>query len=87
MLTDVSEENTAPIFMVEESDFFAVCFIPFSLLDLLFNPEDMDDMSLRNIGRLSTEYMALYPRSQNSSTEEDLERVDGCLTEVYGGNE
>jgi hypothetical protein len=37
-----------------------------SLLGLLFDPEDVGDMSLRNIGWLWTDYMALYPRRQSS---------------------
>jgi hypothetical protein len=49
---------------------------------LLFNPEDKGDMSLRSICRLSKEYMALYPRRQISSGEEDLGRRDGHPTEV-----
>jgi hypothetical protein len=32
------------------------------LLGLFFDPEDRDDMFLRNVGWLSTDYMALYPR-------------------------
>jgi hypothetical protein len=74
MLTDVSEEITASIFMVEESDFL-LCFILLFLFNLLFNPEDKDDMSLRNIGRFSTEYMAYVSQK--------TERGDGCLTEVF----
>jgi hypothetical protein len=30
-----------------------------TFLGLLFNPEDVGDMSLRNIGLLSNDYMAL----------------------------
>jgi hypothetical protein len=37
------------------------------LLDLFFDPADGGDMYLRSIGRLSTDYTALYPRRQNSS--------------------
>jgi hypothetical protein len=37
------------------------------LLVLFFNPEDGGDISLRNVGLLSTDYAALYPRRQNSS--------------------
>jgi hypothetical protein len=37
------------------------------LLDLLFDPEDGGDMFLRNVGRLSTEYTALYSRREKSS--------------------
>jgi hypothetical protein len=35
-------------------------------LRLLFNLEDGDDMFLRNVVLLSTDYMAFYPRGQNS---------------------
>jgi hypothetical protein len=37
------------------------------LLDLFFDPESGGGMSLRNIGWLSTDYTALYPRRQNSN--------------------
>jgi hypothetical protein len=32
------------------------------LLGLFFDPEDVSDMFLRNVGRLSTGYKALNPR-------------------------
>jgi hypothetical protein len=32
------------------------------LLDLFFDPEDGGKMFLRNDGRISTDYTALYPR-------------------------
>jgi hypothetical protein len=37
------------------------------LLGLLFNPEDVGDMFLRNVGCLSPDYTALYPKRQKSS--------------------
>jgi hypothetical protein len=37
------------------------------LLGLFFDPEDGGDMFLLNIGSLSIDYTALYPRRQNSS--------------------
>jgi hypothetical protein len=37
------------------------------MLGLFFNPEDGGDIVLRNVGWLSTEYTALYPRRQCSS--------------------
>jgi hypothetical protein len=37
------------------------CFHAGILLDL-FDPEDRDDMFLRNVGWLSTDYTSLYPR-------------------------
>jgi hypothetical protein len=36
------------------------------LLGLLFNPVDRDDTFLRKVGRLSTNYMALCSRTQNT---------------------
>jgi hypothetical protein len=32
------------------------------LLGLLFNPENVGDISLRNVGLISTDYVALYSR-------------------------
>jgi hypothetical protein len=37
------------------------------LLGTFFDPENGSDMILQNVGRLSTDYMALYPRIYNSS--------------------
>jgi hypothetical protein len=37
------------------------------LLGLLLNPEDGGDIFLQNVGCLSTDYTALYPKRQNSS--------------------
>lgn len=36
------------------------------LFGLILNPEEGGNMVLRNTGRLSPEYMAVYPRRQNS---------------------
>jgi hypothetical protein len=44
----------------------ATCFMLVSILDYRFDPEDGGDMFLRNICRLKTDYMALYPRRYNS---------------------
>jgi hypothetical protein len=33
-----------------------------------FDPDDGGDKFLRNVGSLSTDYMALYPRKYNSYT-------------------
>jgi hypothetical protein len=40
----------------------ATCFHAGFFLDLFFDPEDGGDMLLRNVGWLSTDYTALYPR-------------------------
>jgi hypothetical protein len=37
------------------------------LLGFVFDHEDGSDIFLRNVGWLSTDYTALYPRRQNSS--------------------
>jgi hypothetical protein len=37
------------------------------MLDLYFDPIDGSDIFRRNVGLLSADYMALYPRRQNSS--------------------
>jgi hypothetical protein len=43
------------------------CFHAGFLLDLFFDLEDGGDMLLRNVCRLSTDYMVLYPRRQNTT--------------------
>jgi hypothetical protein len=45
----------------------ATCFHAGFFLGLFFDPEDGGDMFLRNVGLLSTDYTALYPRGQKSS--------------------
>jgi hypothetical protein len=40
----------------------ATCFEAAISLGLFFYPEDGGDMFLRNVGWLSTDYTALYPR-------------------------
>jgi hypothetical protein len=53
-----------------ESPCFASLLATFhadTLLGLLFSPEDGGDMFLWKVGRLSTDYTALYPRRQSSS--------------------
>jgi hypothetical protein len=40
----------------------ATCFHAGIFLGLFFDPEDGGDMFLRNVGLLSTDYTALYPR-------------------------
>jgi hypothetical protein len=47
-----------PAYYLFHADFF---------LGLLFNPDGGGDKFLRNIGWLSTDYMTLYCRKQNSS--------------------
>jgi hypothetical protein len=56
----------------------ATCFHAGILLGL-FDPEDGRDVFLRNVGRLSTNYTALYPRRQYFSTVEYSSRCR-CLT-------
>jgi hypothetical protein len=45
----------------------ATCLHTCFLLGLYFDPEDGGDMFLRNVGSLSTDYTALYPRRYCSS--------------------
>jgi hypothetical protein len=72
---DVSEEHIAYIFRAEEqteqetSSACYLCQVGF-LLGLLFDPDDDGEIFLRNVGRLTTDYMALYPRRQKSSYSE-----------------
>jgi hypothetical protein len=44
------------------STLLATCFQAGFLLGLFFDPEDGDDMFLRNVSWPSTDYTALYPR-------------------------
>jgi hypothetical protein len=48
--------------MSKKPALLATCFHAGFLLGLFFDPEDGSDMFLRNVGRLSTDYMALYPK-------------------------
>lgn len=57
---DVSEENFASIFSVENIAQFAACFW-WLLLSFLFEPEDRSDMFLRNVGP-SPNYRTWQPR-------------------------
>jgi hypothetical protein len=45
----------------------STCFQAGFLLGFFFDPEDGENMFLRNVGGLSTDYTALYPRRQYSS--------------------
>jgi hypothetical protein len=47
-------------------DVIAACFELGFFFRLLFHPEDGCDIFIRNVSRLSKEYMALYLRRQNS---------------------
>jgi hypothetical protein len=60
MSTDVSEKH------VTSTSKLSTCYHAAFLLGLFFDPEDGSDMLLRNVGLLSTDYTALYPRRQNS---------------------
>jgi hypothetical protein len=71
---DVSEEHIASIFRVEEYakeetsvkmwGLFAICLHAGFLTGLYLNPEDGGNIYL-NIGSLSTDYTAVYPRRLN----------------------
>jgi hypothetical protein len=61
--TDISEEHIA-----SKLTLLATCLHPGFLLDLFFDLENRGDMFLRNIGWLSTDCTALYPRRWCSST-------------------
>jgi hypothetical protein len=58
--TDVSEEHAPP-----HSGLKGKQSKETSILDLLFNPDEGGDILLRNVGGLSTDYTALYPRRKN----------------------
>jgi hypothetical protein len=60
--TDVSEEHVASILS-------SACYLLRAgfLRGLFFDPEDGGDMFLRNVGSISMDYKASYPRRQNSS--------------------
>jgi hypothetical protein len=51
------------------------CFHASILLSLFFDPEDGDNIFLQNVGWLSREYMALYPKSQYSFKNMEFHRV------------
>jgi hypothetical protein len=62
--------GTCRIFRVEEqAKLGSVCYLLHSnfLLGSFYGPEDGGDIFLRNIGLLSMDYTALYPRCQHSS--------------------
>jgi hypothetical protein len=54
-------------YLLEYNTLLATCFHASSLLGLFFNTQGGCNMFLRNVGWLSTDYMALYPRRQYSS--------------------
>jgi hypothetical protein len=56
-----------------------VCF----LLDFFFDPEDGGDMFVQNVGRLSTDYTALFLRRYNSSVRERLKQSIELLFLAY----
>jgi hypothetical protein len=55
------------ISQVKTPDMFTTWFRAAILLGLFFDREDGGDIFLRNFGRLSTDYTALYPKRQNSA--------------------
>jgi hypothetical protein len=54
------EEHVASIIKVASSAWYLI-YVGF-LLGVFFQPGDGDGMFLRNVGLLSTDYTALYPR-------------------------
>jgi hypothetical protein len=58
----------------------ATCFHAGFLLGLFSDPEDGGDMFLRNVGCLSTDYTALYPRRKNSS---NLDMVRSSMEDFF----
>jgi hypothetical protein len=56
------------------------------LLDLFFDPKDRDDMSLRNVVWLSTDYKALCPSRQNSSKAMTITASGMCVLVLVNGS-
>jgi hypothetical protein len=54
------------VFFARFEALLAACFHVGFLLGLFFNPEDGGNMFLQNVGLLSTNYTALYPRRWKS---------------------
>jgi hypothetical protein len=65
--TPSSGPKNKPSMKPESRALLAICVHAGFLLDLFLGPEDGGDMFLRNVGRLSMDYQALYPRRQNLS--------------------
>jgi hypothetical protein len=56
----------------------------FSLLGLVFNPEDGGNILIQNVGWYSTDYIALYPRRQNASSQIIFKNIQFCyLSKSY----
>jgi hypothetical protein len=55
------EESSPDLFLL------ATCLHAGFLRVLFFDPEDVGEIFLQNVGWLSTDYTALYPRRQKSS--------------------
>jgi hypothetical protein len=53
-------------------------------LGSFFDPEDGGDMILRNVGCLSTDYTALYPRRQYYSKRPEYLKLKRCTAFLYG---
>jgi hypothetical protein len=58
-------------------------FACYLLLRLFFGPEDRGDMFLRNVGWLSLDYTASYPRRQNSSTNVNFLYADFSVRKLH----
>jgi hypothetical protein len=50
-----------------KAELLATCFRAGFSFGLFFDPEDGDDIFIRNVGWLLTDYRMLYARRQNSS--------------------
>jgi hypothetical protein len=62
----ITMTTLSPYDQIEQA-LLVICFDAGFLPGLYFYPEDGGDMFLRNVGGLSTDYMALYPRREYSS--------------------
>jgi hypothetical protein len=76
MCRDESNSRRFPQF--QHHIWSSACYLFHSgvLIGLLFNPENGDDMFLRNLGWRSVVYIALYPRRQKSWNCNNYKQVD-----------
>jgi hypothetical protein len=66
-LTRPEPESSAAAIPLIRHLMFAACFMLVYCLAYSSNPEDGGDIFLRNVGLLSMDFTALYPRRQNSA--------------------